>query len=167
MAKEQNIKKYLFVMQDSLDGYVAKIPGKGLSTEDFTTQLKNKLDSISNTANNVKIEFTSSDSENVSWNGNVATFTHGLNCCPIVTIYDNTMTQALYGVKVLNGNQVQVDFTNKNVINGTYTMIVIHGIEFTNNLIPSNNEEDESNSESSSSEEPIEPEESSSDIQNE
>lgn len=164
-----------FVMQSDLDNYVEKVSGKGLSTEDFTTALKNKLNNldiingvgISATNNNgvytiglnvtgatngqvlvktqngvewkdgggnyqsgVKIEFTSSNGENVSWSGNVATFTHGLNCYPIVAIYDNTMTQALYGVKVLNGNQVQVDFTNKSNISGTWMMIVNYGVAY-------------------------------------
>lgn len=87
-------------------------------------------DSGDNYQSGVKIEFTSSNGTNVSWSGNVATFTHGLNCYPIVAIYDNTMTQALYGVKVLNGNQVQVDFANKSNISGTWMMIVNYGVAY-------------------------------------
>lgn len=164
-----------FAMQSDLDDYVLKITGKGLSTEDFTTALKTKLQNLSitngtglsvsvsngaytigldtsnavngqvlvktsngvewkdsgdNYKSGVKIEFTSSNSTNVTWNNNTATFTHGLNCYPIVAIYDNNMTQALYGVKVLNGNQVQIDFTNKSNVTGTWTMIVVYGVEY-------------------------------------
>lgn len=80
----------------------------------------------------VKINFTSSNSNEVTWDGSVATFTHGLNCYPIVAIYDNNMTQALYGVKILDGNRVSIDFTNKSNVTGTWIMIVNYGASYSN-----------------------------------
>lgn len=120
-----------YVTQTQLETKVSKIEGKGLSTEDFTTELKSKLENL-NYKEGVKINFTSSNSNKVTWSGSVATFTHGLNCYPIVAIYDSNMTQALYGVKILDGNRVSIDFTNKSNVTGTWIMIVNYGASYSN-----------------------------------
>jgi hypothetical protein len=80
--------------------------------------------------NNKKIEFNTSDSEFVTWNGSVATFTHNMNCIPLIAIYDDNLEQILYGIKVINGNSFSIDFKDKTVITGTWKMIVSYGVEF-------------------------------------
>lgn len=97
------------------------------TTKHLTSEEKTKLQKIKN---GVKIEFTSNNSTNVTWNDNQATFTHGLNCYPIVAIYDNNNVQTQYNVKILNGNQVQVNFEDKSNITGTWIIIVVYGVEY-------------------------------------
>jgi len=79
---------------------------------------------------NKSISFTSSNSTGVSWNGSVATFTHNMNCIPIASIYDNTMEQALYGVKVVNANSVTVDFNSISNVTGTWKLILAYGCNY-------------------------------------
>lgn len=79
---------------------------------------------------NKKISFTSSNSTNVTWNGAVATFTHNMNCIPIASIYDNTMEQALYGVKVVSANTVTVDFNDVSNVTGTWKLILAYGCDY-------------------------------------
>lgn len=79
---------------------------------------------------NKMIEFTTSNSSSVTWNGNVATFTHDMNCIPLIAIYDENLEQILYGIKVINGNSFTIDFKDKSVITGTWKMIVSYGVAY-------------------------------------
>lgn len=79
---------------------------------------------------NKMIEFTTSNSSSVTWNENVATFTHNMNCIPLIAIYDDNLEQILYGIKVINGNSFSIDFKDKTVITGTWKMIVSYGVAY-------------------------------------
>ena len=79
---------------------------------------------------NKSILFTNANSEEVVWNGNVATFTHNMNCIPVIAIYDDTFEQVLYGIKVINGNSFSIDFKDKNVIQNSWRMIISYGVAF-------------------------------------
>lgn len=45
-----------YVVKETLNGYVAKVEGKDLSTNDFTTELLNKLNGIEENANNYTLD---------------------------------------------------------------------------------------------------------------
>lgn len=45
-----------YVVKETLNGYVAKVEGKDLSTHDFTTELLNKLNGIEENANNYTLD---------------------------------------------------------------------------------------------------------------
>lgn len=45
-----------YVVKETLNGYVAKVEGKDLSTNDFTTELLNKLNGIEKNANNYTLD---------------------------------------------------------------------------------------------------------------
>jgi hypothetical protein len=100
------------LVKTGLDGKVDKVSGKGLSTNDFTTALKNKLDGIATGAEvNVQANWSESDSSSDAYIQNkpdlsakadfaVATITgdgttedfvvtHSLGTLPHVTIYDS------------------------------------------------------------------------------
>ena len=75
-----------------------------------------------------KITFTSANSTNVTWNGNAATFTHTVNCYPIVTIYDSNMEVAYPTVRYLTQSSFTVDFVDKaSIVTGTWTCVVTYG----------------------------------------
>ena len=84
----------------------------------------------SSTPNNQLIEFTSSNSTGVSWNGNVATFTHSLNCIPVVTLYNNTLNQIMCQISVLSASTFSIDFQDKSIITGTWRLIVGYGAAY-------------------------------------
>ena len=86
--------------------------------------------STPSTPNNELIEFTSSNSTGVLWNGNVATFTHSLDCIPVVTLYNNTLNQILCEVNVLSASTFSIDFVDKSVITGTWKLIVGYGASY-------------------------------------
>ena len=72
-----------------------------------------------------RIVFTSENDTFVSWNGNEATFTHGLNCYPIISIYDENMELALFEVRVQDENRISVNFGDKNAIRGSWTLFAL------------------------------------------
>lgn len=100
------------LVKTGLDGKVDKISGKGLSTNDFTTALKNKLDGIATGAEvNVQANWGESDSSSdayiqnkpnltvksdfiistITGDGTTEDFTvtHSLGTLPHVTVYDS------------------------------------------------------------------------------
>lgn len=77
-----------------------------------------------------KISFTSANSSAVSWNGNVAAFTHGLNCLPVVTIYDNGRNQVMADVSATDSAHFSVDFGDRSAVAGTWTCVVAYGSEW-------------------------------------
>lgn len=91
-------------------------------------ELADKLEEIgvvtSGTVLSEKIEFTNSDSAKVEWTGDVATFTHGLDCIPSVVFYDNDNKQILVEVAYVDSDTFTVDFQDKTEIDGTWTAVV-------------------------------------------
>ena len=79
---------------------------------------------------NKLISFTSSNSDNVSWLNGVATFTHNMNCIPLVFIYDENMEQVLYGIKVIDGNSFLIDFKDSSIVTGTWKIVISYGVAF-------------------------------------
>lgn len=118
-----------FVKTSDLSNYVQKVSGKGLSSNDFTNQLKSKLENIS-TGGTEKIRFTSQNSANVTWNGNVATFVHTLNCIPDVKFYDNDNKMVLVDTTITTASTFTADFIDKQYVQGIWTCVVQYGTSF-------------------------------------
>lgn len=57
-----------------------------------------------------RVELTSTNSENVSWEGDVATITHSLGCYPIVAIYDSNKEIVYPNLTVLSGTSFSLNF---------------------------------------------------------
>ena len=77
-----------------------------------------------------KIAFTSANSSAVSWTGNVAAFTHTLNCLPVVTVYDNGRNQVMADVSATDSAHFSVDFGDRSAVTGTWTCVVAYGSEW-------------------------------------
>lgn len=118
-----------FVKTSDLSNYVQKVSGKGLSSNDFTNQLKNKLEGIS-TGGTEKIRFTAQNSANVTWNGSVATFVHTLNCIPDVRFYDNNNELVLVDITITSASTFTADFTDKTFVEGIWTCALQYGTSF-------------------------------------
>lgn len=73
-----------------------------------------------------KIQFTKADSESVTWNENVATFTHNLDCIPAVVFFDKDNKQVIAEIEYVNANSFTVNFGDKNAIDGTWTAVVYY-----------------------------------------
>ena len=80
-----------------------------------------------------RIIFTSENDTFVSWNGNEATFLHGLDCYPIVSIYDENMELALFEVKIINANRISVNFGDRNVIKNSWTLFALKTLGYNEN----------------------------------
>ncbi len=84
----------------------------------------------------ISIQFTRADnSPQVVWdkqNTNVVTFTHTLNCYPIVQIYDASGEQVYPTIKIKSGTSFEVDFQDASVIgeNETWVCTVTYGAEY-------------------------------------
>lgn len=76
------------------------------------------------TGNYKKISFTAETKEGITWENGVATFSHGLNCYPIISIYDENNELALFETTIKDENTIAVNFGDKSVIKGTWTVFV-------------------------------------------
>jgi len=79
------------------------------------------------------IDFTDSNSAGVTWNSahTEATFTHTLNCYPIVTVYtgDGELVQPV--VVVLSGNSFKLNFENGHQLgNETWHCVINYGCAY-------------------------------------
>lgn len=81
-----------------------------------------------------KIQFTSSNSQNVTWSNAVATFTHSLNCYPIVSVYDENGEQIYPIITILSGTSFSLNFdTDSNPVGAnTWTCVVVYGTRYGN-----------------------------------
>jgi hypothetical protein len=79
---------------------------------------------------NKTIEFTSENSDFVSWNENIATFIHNMNCIPLVTMYDSNLNQIMCEVSVINNNSFLIDFQDKSIVSGTWKLILSYGVSY-------------------------------------
>jgi len=83
------------------------------------------------------VKFTKNNSTGVSWssaNGTtVATFTHSMNCYPIVQVYDADGLQVYPNVIIVSGTEFKLDFgepTNPIPAGKTWTCTVTFGAEY-------------------------------------
>lgn len=79
---------------------------------------------------NKSISFTSNDSDEVKWSEGVATFTHNMNCIPLVFLYDENLEQVLYGIKLIDENSFSIDFKDSSVVTGTWKIVISYGVGF-------------------------------------
>ena len=76
------------------------------------------------------IDFTNGNSANVTWNAGhtQATFTHTMNCYPVVTVYTADGELVYPVVTVLNGNSFKLDFEKENLLgNETWHCVINYG----------------------------------------
>ena len=90
---------------------------------------------------NEKIAFSSSDiTGKVSWNSGhtKATFTHGLNCIPIVTVLDEDNELVFPTVAVIDGTSFTIDFKTEMSIEAAspWTCVVTYGVITANSQSP-------------------------------
>ena len=86
------------------------------------------------------IPFTSSsDSPTVVWDANnpgLVTFTHSMNCYPVVLVYDNNREQVYPTVTILSGNSFSLNFESSTCpvgSNETWLCVVGYGADYGNN----------------------------------
>ena len=77
-----------------------------------------------------RISFTSANDESVTWNGNVAEFTHNLACMPVVTIYDSNMNIVMPDISATDSSHFTVNFGSRSAVTGTWTCVVNYGSEW-------------------------------------
>ena len=123
-----------YATKTDLSGKVDKVDGKGLSTNDFTTSLKNKLDSIEiGTAPCQTIQFSSSTTGRTDFwwvEGGIARFIHAMNCHPLVTFFDGNGETVLLDIKVESASAFEVDFKDRGNVTGTWTCIIHYGAPY-------------------------------------
>lgn len=70
-----------------------------------------------------KILFTiNSDNDDIHWTNNIAYFTHGLNCIPSITIYDNNNNNVTISHHLIDADNISIDFGDY-TIQGTWKII--------------------------------------------
>lgn len=81
-------------------------------------------------------EFTNGNSALVTWNSShtQATFTHTLNCYPIVSVFNASKEQVFPNLTILSGNSFKLDFAEANALgNETWACVINYGGEYGNN----------------------------------
>lgn len=87
-----------------LDKKVDKEEGKGLSSNDFTTELKNKLETMSSTPGTIYVHNQMTSSK--EW-----VITHNLRHFPSVSVVDSAGTVVVGEVNYINQNTIIVSFS--------------------------------------------------------
>ena len=77
-----------------------------------------------------KIEFTTGNGTFVTWNENTATFTHGLDCYPIISLYDENMELAMFEIKIEDANHISINFGDKSIVTGIWTLFATKTLGF-------------------------------------
>lgn len=115
---------------------VDKVEGKGLSTEDFTTELKSKLESLENYDDTeIKEDISNLESEQTEQDKQIDML---INALPSETSEaENINIKGTIPVKfkefVVGGNSKQETRSGKNMINVLKNTLTTNGITFTNN----------------------------------
>lgn len=140
------------LVKDSLDGKVDKVSGKGLSTNDFTTTLKNKLDGIASGAEvNVQSDWNqtntsaddyiknkptilktySANNSALSASGGVCTWTisastHGISGSNLmVQLYEvSSGDMVMADVSINSSKTVTIKFNLSSITAGTYKVVI-------------------------------------------
>ena len=99
-----------------------------------------------------KIKFTTADTEKVSWNSahTTATFTHSLDCVPVVMVLTDEGTQTFPRLSVLSASTFSLEFDTEVSIqpDRPWTCVVMYGVQYGDNPEPSSSSEEGSDSES-------------------
>lgn len=77
-----------------------------------------------------RIVFTTDDSTYIKWQDDVATFTHGLNCYPVISIYDENMELTMFETTIVDANHISVNFGDKSMIKGSWTFFAMRTLGF-------------------------------------
>lgn len=80
------------------------------------------------------LDFTDQDSAAVEWNEThtEATFTHAMNCYPVVSVFNANREQVQPTVTILTGNSFKLNFQTAHLLgNETWHCIINYGGEFT------------------------------------
>lgn len=115
---------------------VDKVEGKGLSTEDFTTELKSKLESLENYDDTeIKEDISNLEAEQIEQNEQIDIL---LNALPSETAEDENINikgtiPTKFKEFVVGGNSKQETRSGKNMINVLKNTLTTNGITFTNN----------------------------------
>lgn len=108
----------------------------------------------------LSIEFTSANSENVVWRGDMkVVVTHNLGCYPIVNVYDSLRQPVLPVIRIVSKDAFSMDFSKTGMMGDgeTWLCVIVQGSDCTMEY-----EEDVEEMEQSSSQEeqydPVPPE---------